>query len=326
MDRNSPTVSVIITTYNRAHLLGRAVESVLKQTYHDFEIIIVDDCSSDDTKEIVRGFKDHRLRYIRHEQNRGNAISRNSGIYSARGKYIAFIDDDDEWLPNKLKLQVNRMEESPEDVALIYTGSRRIADNREIGTRLPEMRGYVLEGMLTGNCLDNASTLLVRNSVFRIVGFFDENRLRGVDSDLIRRISREYKVDFVDEILVNIYVDSPNRMTPVDNIDENKKCIREIQHILNGFSEEFKRYPRAEAERYLQMARHAQTIYAMTKDSYYRKQANRFIRKSLFLHFNSEMLSLFLATAVPALSRYQLSPVRICVALLRMLKLKIAKS
>lgn len=87
-----PTVSVIIPTYNRAPLLGRAVQSVLNQTYQDFEVIVVDDASLDNTEEVVRHFADPRIHYLRHEENRGTAASRNTAIKIDRGEYVAFLD------------------------------------------------------------------------------------------------------------------------------------------------------------------------------------------------------------------------------------------
>ncbi len=102
----NPTVSVIIPTYNRANLVSRAIKSVLNQTYQDFEIIVVDDCSEDNTEEIVKSFNDSRIRYIKHKKNKGGSAARNTGIKRARGKYIAFLDDDDEWLPSKLEKQI----------------------------------------------------------------------------------------------------------------------------------------------------------------------------------------------------------------------------
>ena len=95
----NPTVSVIIPTYNRAHLVGRAIKSVLNQTYRDFEIIVVDDGSTDNTKDIIKEFqkKDKRIKYIPYEKNKGGSAARNTGIKAAKGEYIAFLDSDDEW-------------------------------------------------------------------------------------------------------------------------------------------------------------------------------------------------------------------------------------
>ena len=101
-----PKVSVVIPTHDRAHLVGRAIRSVLAQTFQDFEIIVVDDCSVDNTKEVVQSLADSRIRYLRHEINRGGSAARNTGIGAARGEWIAFLDSDDEWLPKKLEKQL----------------------------------------------------------------------------------------------------------------------------------------------------------------------------------------------------------------------------
>ena len=132
-----PKVSVIIATYNRATLLPRAVNSVLDQTYSDFELIIVDDCSLDDTQEVIRTFTDPRIRIIQHGANRGAAATRNTGIAHARGEYITFLDDDDECTPNRLADQVSVLDTNT-DVGMVYgwieeindaTGARRIPRN-----------------------------------------------------------------------------------------------------------------------------------------------------------------------------------------------------
>ena len=107
-----PKVSVIILTYNRATLLRRALQSVLNQSFGDFEIIVVDDASVDGTKDVMRDMSDNRIQYVQHKQNMGEGRSRNTGLAKAQGQYIAFLDDDDEWLPEKLELQVSLMEKS----------------------------------------------------------------------------------------------------------------------------------------------------------------------------------------------------------------------
>ena len=108
---SNPGISVIIPTYNRAHLISRSAKSVLAQTYPDFELIIVDDGSGDNTEEIIEALADPRIRYLRHESNRGVSAARNTGIRAARGDYIAFQDSDDEWLPQKLEKQLGLFEQ-----------------------------------------------------------------------------------------------------------------------------------------------------------------------------------------------------------------------
>ena len=103
MSEHDITVSAIIPTYNRANIVIRAIQSVLNQTYQNFELLVIDDGSQDNTEEIVTGIHDNRIKYIRHEKNKGVAAARNTGIEAAKGEFIAFLDSDDEWLPNKLK-------------------------------------------------------------------------------------------------------------------------------------------------------------------------------------------------------------------------------
>ena len=113
-------VSVVIPTHNRADLLPRAIDSVLNQTYSNFEIIVVSDGSTDNTEEVVKSYsdKDSRIRFIGYSPARGGNIARNTGIEAAKGEYVAFLDDDDEWMPEKLKKQIKVMESNP-DIGLV---------------------------------------------------------------------------------------------------------------------------------------------------------------------------------------------------------------
>jgi len=103
---NSELISVIIPTYNRAKSITRSIITVLNQTYENYELIVIDDCSTDSTKKILQSFSDKRIIYVRHLYNQGAAAARNTGIKIAKGKYIAFQDSDDEWLPKKLEKQM----------------------------------------------------------------------------------------------------------------------------------------------------------------------------------------------------------------------------
>ncbi|MCK5344238.1 MAG: glycosyltransferase family 2 protein, partial [Candidatus Heimdallarchaeota archaeon] len=115
-----PIVSVILTTFNRAELLPRVIDSVLHQTFTGFELLIVDDFSQDQTSEIIRTFNDDRIKYVRHAENRGLSAARNTGIFHAIGEYIAFLDDDDEWIPTKIEKQVRHIQRLPESVGMVY--------------------------------------------------------------------------------------------------------------------------------------------------------------------------------------------------------------
>ena len=115
-----PRVSVVIPTHNRAEWLPRAVGSVLAQTWTDFELLIVDDHSTDETPAAIARFADARIRSFRHERNFGQSKALNTGIEHARGEYVAFLDDDDAWLPAKLAAQVALLDAAPPGVGLVY--------------------------------------------------------------------------------------------------------------------------------------------------------------------------------------------------------------
>ena len=120
MDQKPPLVSVIVPTRNRANLVARAIQSVLDQTYRHIECIIVDDGSSDETRQVVEEFTDERLVYLRHETQRHASAARNTGIAYSRGELIAFLDDDDEWMSRKLEKQVELLLSLHEKVGMVY--------------------------------------------------------------------------------------------------------------------------------------------------------------------------------------------------------------
>ena len=156
-----PTVSVIITTYNRANLVGKAIESVLNQSYRDFELIIIDNSLIDDTRRVVESFGDKRLKCIHPEENLGSCDALNRGLGFANGKYIAILDDDDCWLDeNKLKQQVDFLESHPE---YVLVGTNIIMVDEE-GVELsrscyPEKDWEIRDEMLMRNCFAHSSVM-----------------------------------------------------------------------------------------------------------------------------------------------------------------------
>lgn len=131
----SELVSVIMPSYNTARFIGSTIESVLAQTYTNFEIIIVDDCSTDDTDKIVGSFDDRRIKYLKNEVNGGAAVCRNRALREAKGEYIAFLDSDDLWEKDKLELQIAFMKEK--DAGFSYTEYREIdEDSSLLGRRV----------------------------------------------------------------------------------------------------------------------------------------------------------------------------------------------
>lgn len=206
--RISPRVSVIIPTYNRAHLVNRAIQSVLNQTYQDFEVIVVDDCSTDNTAEVVNSIGDERVRYVPHQVNKGASASRNTGIGAAKGELVGFLDSDDEWLPEKLQKQVDKFDSASPNVGLIYGGYIVIDDEtkKTIQRVYPEKRGYVFEDVLKMSGPTNPLTPLVKRECFEKVGLFDEEMRFGEDWDMWVRIAEHYEFDFVSDTVGRYYV------------------------------------------------------------------------------------------------------------------------
>ena len=122
----NPVVSIVLPTYNRAALLGRAIRSVLKQSYTDFELLVIDDGSTDQSSNVVAGFRDRRIKYISLEHNTGAGAARNVGIRIAKGKFLAFQDSDDEWMPSKLVKQMSAFERGSVRLGIVYSDMLRI--------------------------------------------------------------------------------------------------------------------------------------------------------------------------------------------------------
>jgi len=199
-------VSVIIPTYNSANYVKEAVDSVLGQTYKNIGVIVVDDGSTDNTKSILEKYiKSGEIKYI-YQDNNGPASARNNGIKKSSGEFIAFLDADDVWLPNKLEKQIKLFENN--DVGLVYSdmeffgGKFKYRHHSEVLKR--EMfRGYVYGKLIFENFIPTSS-IVVRRDVLDDIGLFDEDReLFAIeDYDLWLRITRRYKVDFVNKPLV----------------------------------------------------------------------------------------------------------------------------
>jgi glycosyltransferase involved in cell wall biosynthesis len=208
-----PTVSIIIPTYNRSALLKQALASCLEQTYQDFEIIVVDDGSTDDTKQTVESLNSKKIRYI-YQENCGRSKARNKAISLAQGKYITFLDSDDEYMPNKLEVGVSALNQNPQYGA-IYSS----AYNVDIDGNL---HPYVYPAPCSGWIYKEITlylpltlclpTVMVRKEVFQKVGAFDENQNRFEDTDMWRRISKKYQFLAIDQPLCRIRYHEGNEM------------------------------------------------------------------------------------------------------------------
>lgn len=205
-EHHRPAVSVIVPTFNRAGLLPRAIGSVLGQSFEDFEVLIVDDGSTDETAEVVARYEDPRVRYLAQPRNAGVSAARNRGLREARGDLVAFLDSDDEWLPGKLAQQVELFRRVPDDVGLVYTGVECVLPDGRRRVDRPEERGDVYRLMLGRNVIHGGgSNVMMRRSVVATVGFFDEGLRAIEDYEYWLRVARFFKVDYVAAPLIRYY-------------------------------------------------------------------------------------------------------------------------
>ena len=233
MDNSIVNVSVIIPTYNRKNLLKRALHSVSNQTFIPREIIVVDDGSSDGTKDwVLERFPD--VRYI-YQDNSGVSSARNSGIKEAIGSWIAFLDSDDEWMSNKLEQQKGVIN-SFQEAWLCHTNEIWIRN----GIRVNQMKKHQkYGGNVFENCLDicriSPSSVLIKKEVFEMVGLFDESLKVCEDYDLWLRITAVLPVIFLDQPLIIKYGGHTDQLSRVDSGIE-KYRIQSLEKILSSNS------------------------------------------------------------------------------------------
>ncbi|OGL41123.1 MAG: glycosyl transferase [Candidatus Schekmanbacteria bacterium GWA2_38_11] len=193
-------VSVIIPTYNRAQLLAEALNSVTSQTYKDFELIVVDDGSSDNTKEVVKNFNGE-IKYL-YQKNQGVSAARNLGIREAKGEFLSFLDSDDMLERKKLEKQIDFFDKNKE-AKVCYTDEIWVRNGKRVNQMKKHAKysGDIFEKSLP-LCIISASSITIKKDVLTRVGLFDESLIVCEDYDLWLRISNEYPVYFIPEKLI----------------------------------------------------------------------------------------------------------------------------
>lgn len=236
-------ISVIIPTYNRAHLILRSVHSVLNQTYQNIELIVVDDGSTDNTLTLLSELADSRVKLVSTDGRRGANFARNLGVSQASGQLIAFQDSDDVWLVDKLERQVEFMHKHTADAVFssfikIVGDFIKIMPPVEKRTAMRSKDGLVsTEHCLRGNVL-STQTLLIKKAVFDELKGFDNELRRLQDWDLAIRLIEEYQCYFMDEPFVNVY-------EQVDSISANPDlAIEAREFFFKKFDGLYKRYPK----------------------------------------------------------------------------------
>ncbi len=204
-------ISVIIPSFNREHTILRALESVINQTYSNIEIIVVDDCSKDKTVPLVKELmkKESRLQLLINIENKGPNYTRNRGIEQAQGKYISFLDSDDEWYPETLKILWKKLKNTNKNIGVVYAGMEFITPRykRKI---YPKYKGNVFRKLMTMGTIGTYP--LIKREIFTKTGIFDESevlRIGGAqDYEMWIRISQYYKFEYVNKILLKHYFES----------------------------------------------------------------------------------------------------------------------
>lgn len=220
MSNEMPLVSVIIPVYNRSHLIQRALQSVLDQTYANFELIVVDDGSTDATKEAIAAVGDKRIKYF-YQAHSGEAVARNKGLSLARGKYIHFLDSDDYFLPANLTEKVNLIE-AHNDIGWVYSDCYYLnpgeALPRSTNKNIKRIRRKLLErsyvfDLLLMNYFVNMDTVIIRRACLNRIGPFDESLTSFIDMDFFFRTAKLFEAKFIDAPLVVVSHQEPDSVT-----------------------------------------------------------------------------------------------------------------
>lgn len=238
-----PLVSAVLPTYNRIQHVERAIDSVVEQTYDRLELVVVDDCSDVPVRENV----DHgpledleRYEFVRHDENRGGSAARNTGMEVASGDYVALLDDDDEWKPEKIARQVKRLQES--DAGVVFTGGRMVDGDGELYTmyRPPETvpsRPELTKNLLCRNFVGGCSVVMVDAELVEEVGTFDERFPSWQDQEWYVRLSRHSDFVSIPDPLVEYRVAAPH------SVSENVEAKRTETYPL--FVEKFEALARS---------------------------------------------------------------------------------
>lgn len=279
MTDHLPIVSVVIPTCNRPVLLKRAIDSVLKQTFTDFELIVVDDGVSEKAEDSVKSISDPRVHYVV-SGGLGGSAARNLGIKAARGTYVAFLDDDDVWLPNKLEKQISLLGSSTSDVGFCFSAVKRdLGNGREEITTVPQGVGDYFERTLTRFAGILTITLIVKREVFDTVGGFDESLPSHQEAELMIRVAQKYKGIGINEPLA-VVKETPDHVHLGKDL---KKRIKGREIILAKHSNLFCKRPKI-------YAKHLFGLAILYRDAGDKIMAKANFKKALRAHFSFRYL------------------------------------
>ncbi|MDX9917723.1 MAG: glycosyltransferase family 2 protein [Gudongella sp.] len=305
-------VSVIIPTYNGSKIIERAINSVITQSYENIEIIVVDDNGKDteeqiNTQNIISSYDDSRIRYIAHKYNRNGSAARNTGVSIARGRYIALLDDDDEFLPDKIRLQVEVISNKDDNYALCYTSYINYFEEGRQRIIYAEKEGDLCLELLKLKISLLSSILLIKRDVWLELGGFDEALKRDQDLEFCTRVLFKYKAVFVPEICMKRYVLKRNIASHVSKgVEYRFIYLEKSKDIINSYNKTEKRdiyfaHYTELAKRYLRRRHYFEAlkliIYSkkpmsssikLVRDYFIYKKSFRDNNEELFWHSNQE--------------------------------------
>lgn len=237
----TPTISIIVPVYNRSKVLARAIESVLSQTYVAWEVIIVDDCSTDDTLSVARHYASDRIKILQNSANKGAAGSRNVGIMNSKGRYVAFLDSDDLYHPTFLSESLNELNSTSDEYGFSYCV---VGDVDQVSApkeniqawRIPEKYQVYRKPYLYELHIGTASGILMKREVFNKIGYFDESMKAAEDTDFFIRVSEFYKGLPISKLMIYKDDSSENRLTSnyARIADAYDSILTKNQHEIEG--------------------------------------------------------------------------------------------
>jgi glycosyltransferase involved in cell wall biosynthesis len=222
---DSPLVSVILPVFNRADIVKKSIRSVLNQSYNNLELIVIDDGSTDDTPQAVKSVQDDRIIYIRKDNNKGANTARNTGLKAATGEYIAYIDSDVVWLPDKIKTQVDKIESANDKTGVVHCYAYSEFDGYfQIVKR--NHHGNIFEDLISSKAKATTSSLLIDSSCFDQCGGWDEDLRSFNEYDMLLRFAEKYRFEVVQKPML-FEIDHTNSSITV-NVDARRAGIEKI--------------------------------------------------------------------------------------------------
>lgn len=266
-------VSIIIPTHNRLTMLKRAIRSVKDQTFKQYELIVVSDGCTDGTNDYLKSIEHTNFKFFVNETPCGASAARNIGLKYAKGEYIAFLDDDDEWYNFHLEILVKKIKSTDSNVGLVYGWIDYYEGDKIVNSKYPNLSGNIFTHMLDKQAITNSSVLIIKSKVLKKVKGFDESLLRGNDGDFIRRISKLYHVDYVPKVLCKVNIGHNDRIT----LNTSENLTNEIESYLKRlikFQNDFNKHPKLKSN-----VLHKISISYLRKNNF--KQALYFLKKSI---------------------------------------------